>query len=162
LYTHTRADDVLEWDEGAAAETSNASDTIDKVLWHRVGKKGAVGPATTVYNVEDKGDPNDGHDPSVGPSERHYLIKWTGWAYIHNTWESYESLTSNNVNGMKKLDNYIKTMKQRERWLRTADRQSRDYFEIEQKMVEELVDSYKVPARVVGMGLLIVSTTNVL
>jgi hypothetical protein len=29
-------------------------------------------------------------------------------------------------------------------------------------MVEELVDSYKVPARVVGMGLLIVSTTNVL
>ena len=105
MSARTLADDVLEWDEGAAAETSIAAVTIDKVLWHRVGKKGAVGPATTVYNVEDKGDPNADHDSTSGTNVRHYLIKWSGWACIHNTWESYESLIGNNVIDMKKLDN---------------------------------------------------------
>lgn len=69
---------------------------------------------------------------------------------MHSTWESYDSLIAQNVGGMKKLDNYIKQMKRNERWLRNADRDQRDYFEIEQKMLEELVETYKQPARIVG------------
>ena len=50
-------------DEAAieAEETKNDSETIEKVLLTRVGRKGATGHRTTRYNVTDNGDPNDWH-----------------------------------------------------------------------------------------------------
>lgn len=59
-------EDVLEWSEEEdrleAEEIQepalNNSDTIEKVLLHRDGIPGAVGPSTTWYNIKDKGDPN--------------------------------------------------------------------------------------------------------
>lgn len=46
---------------GAAGggEATGAGDTVERVLKHRDGVPGATGPATTCYNVEDRGDPND-------------------------------------------------------------------------------------------------------
>ena len=41
-------------------------------------------------------------------TEKQFLVKWKGWAHIHNTWESVSSLQEQKVNGMKKLENYIK------------------------------------------------------
>lgn len=40
--------------------------------------------------------------------ESQYLIKWLGWSHLHNTWESKESLLLQKVNGMKKLENFLK------------------------------------------------------
>lgn len=58
-------DDVLEWSEEEEKieleevnEHISNSDTIERVLQHRDGVSGAVGPLTTWYNIQDKGDPN--------------------------------------------------------------------------------------------------------
>ena len=48
--------------------------------------------------------------------ETQYLIKWKGWAHIHNTWESWESVVAAGVNGLKKLENYIKKQEEIAEW----------------------------------------------
>lgn len=55
-----------------------------------------VGNITTVYAVEDTGDPNPGNLEGE-ETEVQYLIKWKGWSYIHSTWESKDSLTTQKV-----------------------------------------------------------------
>ncbi|GBE60489.1 chromodomain-helicase-DNA-binding 1 [Babesia ovata] len=57
---------------------------IDRVIDHRVNEEGVT----------------------------EYLIKWQGYAHIHNTWDVYEALKE--YGGIKRLDNYIKKLKQRE------------------------------------------------
>lgn len=53
---------------------------IVQVLWHRVGRKGATGPPTTIYNIREAKDPNEGFDADAerANAERQYLIKWQG------------------------------------------------------------------------------------
>ena len=48
--------------------------------------------------------------------ETQYLIKWKGWAHIHNTWESWDSLATAGVNGLKKLENYMKKQEEINDW----------------------------------------------
>lgn len=48
--------------------------------------------------------------------EKQYLIKWRGWAHIHNTWETFQSVQEQKVNGMKKLENYIKKEEEIDEW----------------------------------------------
>lgn len=112
--------DVLEWSEEEPADTTVGAvageehETIEKILKQRIGKKGATGSCTTAYNVEDRGDPN-----VINPGDEveiQYLIKWVGWAHIHNTWESEESLRQNNVKGLRKLENYINRMNEIAAW----------------------------------------------
>jgi len=67
----------------------------------------ATGSSTTVYTVEEKGDPNETL-PENTETERQFLIKWTGWSHLHNTWESLETLQEMKVKGLKKLDNFCK------------------------------------------------------
>ncbi|BAM39357.1 uncharacterized protein TOT_010000815 [Theileria orientalis strain Shintoku] len=54
---------------------------IDRIVTHRVNDKG----------------------------EWEFLIKWQGFAHIHNTWDTYENLKE--FNGIRRLDNYIKRFK---------------------------------------------------
>lgn len=58
----------------------------------------AVGMQTYIYEVEKNGDPNSDFDPSDPEQvEMQYLVKWKGWAHLHNTWESDESLKTQKV-----------------------------------------------------------------
>lgn len=54
-------------------------------------------------------------EPSVN-LERQFLIKWAGWSHLHNTWESEASLQAVNAKGMKKIDNYMKRLREVEEW----------------------------------------------
>lgn len=76
----------------------------------------ATGASTTVYAVEENGDPNEGFNPENDEGEVQYLIKWKGWSYIHNTWESMDSLTQQKVKGLKKLDNYKRKQEELNSW----------------------------------------------
>lgn len=75
----------------------------------------ATGEKTTIYNIEENGDPN-AILPSDTAKEVQFFIKWKNWAHIHNTWESEENLRAMKINGLKKLDNYIKKMKEVDDW----------------------------------------------
>lgn len=58
----------------------------------------AVGMQTYVYEIEKNGDPNTDFDPKDPEQvETQYLVKWKGWAHLHNTWESDESLKTQKV-----------------------------------------------------------------
>jgi chromodomain-helicase-DNA-binding protein 1 len=83
---------------------------------HRIGRPTAVGHATTFYNVEANGDPNAGFATNTERGERQFLIKWVGWSHLHNTWESDASLQAINARGMKKVENYVKRMREIEDW----------------------------------------------
>lgn len=66
----------------------------------------ASGSKTTIYNVENDGDPNANLDLETEEVEQQYLIKWKNWSHMHNTWESETTLQEMKVNGLKKLKNF--------------------------------------------------------
>ncbi len=117
-----RSEDVLEWEDEVVPSTSQTvpesevpCEAVEKVLNWRLGRYGAIGPPTTCYNVEDKGDPNAALLDSE-EKERQYLIKWIGWAHIHNTWESEAAIRQSGVKGIKKLENFINRVKEIDAW----------------------------------------------
>lgn len=75
----------------------------------------ATGSKTAVYNVNESGDPNLGLKADE-ETEVQYLVKWKNWAYIHNTWESEASLREQNVNNLKRLDQFKKKDRELQEW----------------------------------------------
>lgn len=69
----------------------------------------ATGPDTTIYAIEENGDPNETL-PEDTEIERQFLINWRGLSHIHNTWESFDTLQEKRVKGLKKLDNFCKVL----------------------------------------------------
>ncbi|KAK3096752.1 hypothetical protein FSP39_002924 [Pinctada imbricata] len=145
----TDSDDIIEvnWEQ---TEEDDNKETIEKVLDDRIGRKIATGSKTTVYNVEDSGDPNAGVDRKSEETEKQYLIKWKSWAHIHNTWESYKTLKEQKVHGLKKLDNYIKKQEEIKEWKDSATPEDIDYFEVQQEMVQELYQLHTKVERIIS------------
>ena len=84
-------------------------DKIEKVLDSRDGPVGLTGNQTILYNDTAQSQRDANATPTRDePTERQYLIKWTNWSNLHNTWESHESLKALNCSGMRKLENFIK------------------------------------------------------
>lgn len=78
----------------------------------------ATGHKTTVYNVQQTSDPNTSplKDGEKEEFETQYFIKWKNWSHIHNTWESDATLKEQKVNGLKKLENFIKREEEISEW----------------------------------------------
>lgn len=137
----TGSDDLVEveYDEQAAAAEASNSETVERVIDHRVGKKGATGASTTIYAVEEFGDPNAGAaELPDAEKETQYLIKWKGWSHLHNTWESMQTLQEQKVKGLKKLENYIKREDELRSWRDNASPEDIEYYECQQELSEEL------------------------
>ncbi|CEF66390.1 Chromodomain-helicase-DNA-binding protein 1 [Strongyloides ratti] len=152
--------DVLEWeyeeedntrDNSTTLQLDPNAETVEKVMNHRYGIKGATGSETTCYNVEEKGDPNSAAN-TVDKSELElqFLIKWVSWSHIHNTWESEASLKQSGAKGLKKVENYIKKQKEIDEWLEKADKEYIEYYDCEQEMNRELYDQYRHVERVIA------------
>ncbi|XP_060575866.1 chromodomain-helicase-DNA-binding protein 2-like, partial [Ruditapes philippinarum] len=78
----TDSDDIIEAPEGEEEEKEKEEEnkeSIEKILDHRLGKKGASGERTTIYNIEENGDLNQ-ILPEDTPKEVQYFIKWKNWA----------------------------------------------------------------------------------
>uniref|UniRef100_W4VRS9 Chromodomain-helicase-DNA-binding protein 1 n=1 Tax=Corethrella appendiculata TaxID=1370023 RepID=W4VRS9_9DIPT len=154
----TDSDDLIdvEYDEDTAAgggdDEADKAETIERVIGRRKGKKGATGGQTTVYEVEENGDPNEkASDAGVKDEiEEQFLIKWKGWSFIHCTWESEDTLKEQKVKGIKKLENYIKREKDIEYWRKHASPEDIDYFECQQELHQELLKSYYNVERIIA------------
>lgn len=140
----------IEYDEETAQE-DDKSETIERVVGKRVGKRGATGSCTTMYQIDEHGDPNEGvNEKDKSSTEVQYLIKWKGWSHIHNTWETEETLTEQKVKGIKKLENYIKRERDIDNWRRVAGPEDLDYFECQQELQQELLKSYYNVDRIIA------------
>uniref|UniRef100_A0A1B0FRK9 Chromodomain-helicase-DNA-binding protein 1 n=1 Tax=Glossina morsitans morsitans TaxID=37546 RepID=A0A1B0FRK9_GLOMM len=156
----TDSEDLVEVDYGEsqaeaatlAAEEEEKCETIERILAKRQGKKGCTGNQTTIYAIEDSGvDPNDGiGEVDLQNTEVQYLIKWKGWSYIHNTWESEDTLREQKVKGMKKLDNFIKKEQEQEYWRRYAGPEDIDYYECKLELQNDLIKSYNNVDRIIA------------
>ncbi|CAI9733833.1 chromodomain-helicase-DNA-binding protein 1-like isoform X2 [Octopus vulgaris] len=168
----TDSDDLLEVTAAALAadEEDDNHETIEKVIQQRVGRKGvgcgvplielqstttleansATGSKTTVYNVEQEGDPNADVNRDTDETEIQYLIKWKGWAHIHNTWETEASLREQKVNGLKKLENFKRKEEEISEWRETATPEDLEYYDCQQEMVTELYQQYSKIERIIA------------
>ncbi|CAG01534.1 unnamed protein product, partial [Tetraodon nigroviridis] len=147
----TDSDDLIEMPGDTGEEQQDDdSETIERVMETRTGKKGATGASTTVYAVEENGDPNEGFDPVSDEGETQYLIKWKDWSYIHNTWESLASLVQQKVKGLKKLDNYKKKHEELSSWLRKASPEDVEFHNCQQELTAELSKQFQVVERVIA------------
>jgi hypothetical protein len=130
-------------------------ETLEKVLKSRKGRVGATGSKTAIYNVEELGDPNLDETP-LNQFEDQYLIKWMGWSHLHNTWESKESLINQKVNGMKKLENFLK----KEEELRYTKIDSAmspediEYMECQKEMMDNLLETHQILERIVATNMI--------
>ncbi|XP_023384728.1 chromodomain-helicase-DNA-binding protein 2 isoform X7 [Pteropus medius] len=147
----TDSDDLIEMTGEGADEQQDNSETIEKVLDSRLGKKGATGASTTVYAIEANGDPSGDFDSEKDEGEVQYLIKWKGWSYIHSTWESEESLQQQKVKGLKKLENFKKKEDEIKQWLGKVSPEDVEYFNCQQELASELNKQYQIVERVIAM-----------
>lgn len=163
----TGSEDLIDMEyseEALAAEAAAAAnpeddntETIEKIVGKRIGKKGVTGNETTCYAVEEKGDPNDGVDVKDKANIEHqFLIKWKDWSHIHNTWESAESLERAKVKGLKKLENFMKREHDVNSWKRHAGPEDIDYFECQQELHQELLKSYNNVERIIAEQVIII------
>ncbi|XP_062277598.1 chromodomain-helicase-DNA-binding protein 2 isoform X2 [Scomber scombrus] len=147
----TDSDDLIEMTGDACDEQQDDdSETIEKVMDARIGKKGATGASTTVYAMEENGDPCEGFDPENDEGEAHYLIKWKGWSYIHITWESMDSLTQQKVKGLKKLDNFKKKNDELNSWLRRASPEDVEFHNCQQELHADLNKQFQFVERIIA------------
>uniref|UniRef100_A0A8C2BUQ8 Chromodomain helicase DNA binding protein 2 n=1 Tax=Cyprinus carpio TaxID=7962 RepID=A0A8C2BUQ8_CYPCA len=136
--------------EGAEEQQDDDSETIEKVLETKIGKKGATGASTTLYAIEENGDPGADFDPEKDEGETQFLIKWKGWSYIHSTWESVDSLTQQKVKGMKKLENFKKKNEELNAWLKKASPEDLEYYNCQQELTNDLSKQFQIVERVIG------------
>uniref|UniRef100_A0A671KQL6 Chromodomain-helicase-DNA-binding protein 2-like n=1 Tax=Sinocyclocheilus anshuiensis TaxID=1608454 RepID=A0A671KQL6_9TELE len=146
----TDSDDLIEMAEGAEEQQDNDSETIEKVLETKIGKKGATGASTTLYAIEENGDPGADFDPENDEGETQFLIKWKGWSYIHSTWESVDSLTQQKVKGMKKLENFKKKNEELNAWLKKASPEDLEYYNCQQELTNDLSKQFQIVERVIA------------
>ncbi|KAE9532430.1 hypothetical protein AGLY_010053 [Aphis glycines] len=143
------SDDYLEREEvEEKEEPPDTSETIEKVLARRQGKIGVVGNITTMYAIEEKGDPNTDCDPNE--KETQFLIKWKGWSHIHNTWESMNSLLAQKVKGLKKIDNFVKREDSVGAWRNQMTPEDSEYYECQLELQQDLLKSYNIVERIIG------------
>ncbi|XP_071486143.1 chromodomain-helicase-DNA-binding protein 1-like [Diadema antillarum] len=145
----TDSDEIIEAGPGQEMVDDN-SEMIEKVLCQKLGRVGKTGGFTTVYAIEQDGDPNADVDPETEETEKHYLIKWKSWAHIHNTWESEAGLRQQKVRGMKKLENFIQREDEIEQWKRIASPEDIEYYECQYEMTMQLFEQCQRVERVIA------------
>ncbi|CCE62013.1 hypothetical protein TPHA_0B03430 [Tetrapisispora phaffii CBS 4417] len=79
-----------------------------------------------------------------------FLVKWSDKSYLHNTWESYDSLGP--IKGIKRLDNYCKQFVIQDQQIRLDPYVTKEDLEIMDMDLERRLDEFKeyeIPERII-------------
>lgn len=144
----TDSDMVVERGEGAPAEEDNR-EGIEKVLMKRMGRVGDIGNKTTCYAKQEGDSPNKPGGAGEA-TEVQYLVKWRNWSYLHNTWETEESLLRQNVKGLKRFYNYLKREEERAVWEREANPEDIEFVKCQEELNDQLLEQFTLVERVIG------------
>lgn len=135
-------------------DTTNGTDvkTIEKILAYRVGKLGATGDATTIFNIEAHGDPNNANLNELPHEQRElqFLIKWKNWSHLHNSWESEKTLSELDPKCAKKIEVYWKREEEIKDWKSNASPEDIEYYDCQEEMAEELRQQHMNVERVIA------------
>ncbi|CDW93627.1 hypothetical protein [Sporisorium scitamineum] len=80
-----------------------------------------------------------------------FIVKWKGYSHLHDTHETYDFLKR--YRGFKRVDNYIKSVFQREKDLLSnphASREDIEALQIEKERQAELIQSFKTVERIIA------------
>uniref|UniRef100_A0A6G1SKW2 Chromodomain-helicase-DNA-binding protein 1 n=1 Tax=Aceria tosichella TaxID=561515 RepID=A0A6G1SKW2_9ACAR len=149
-------DSQLDPDGGITddATTHNGSDikSIEKILAHRIGKIGATGEMTTVYNVEIHGNPNCDDLKKLAPDEKElqFFVKWKLYSHLHNSWESEKTLCELDPKAIKKIDSYWRIEEERKDWRKTATPEDIEYYDCQEEIADELYQQHMLVDRVIS------------
>jgi SNF2 family DNA or RNA helicase len=149
------SDNLSSSGEGVTIVTDEpSSEIIEKVLKVRFGRKDATGPSTTIYNIDEFGDPNanyNGDDETQSDGEEQFLIKWKNWSHLHNTWESRSSLQQAHVKSSRILENFLKQHEQTRLWRReNLNMDEIELFECQQELSDTALAGYQIVERIVA------------
>lgn len=75
-----------------------------------------------------------------------FLIKWSGYSHLHNSWESLATLQQ--LDGYKRVENYMQKVTERGRAREHMTPEERESQDIELQMEEELLEQFKEVERV--------------
>jgi SNF2 family DNA or RNA helicase len=149
-------DSLLDATDGVATDdaTTNGSDikSIEKILAHRIGKIGATGESTTIYNVEVAGNPNCDDLNKLAPDEKElqFFVKWKSFSHLHNSWESEKTLCELDPKAIKKIDSYWRREEELKDWRKTATPEDIEYYDCQEEIADELYQQHMLVDRVIS------------
>lgn len=97
----------------------------------------------TTANPEDEG--SDAEEEI----HREFFVKWQGWAHIHNTWDTLETLSQ--FRGFKKLQNYIKKVQQDTDWREFASPEEIEQADVNREMQRDAISDWVNVERIVAV-----------
>ncbi|KYQ89093.1 chromo domain-containing protein [Tieghemostelium lacteum] len=118
-------------------------DTIEKILDHRL--------KTTIKTEDDSnenGEKVKEDNEGFNVDNYEFLVKWKGWAHIHNTWDTYEHLV--NFKGNKKLVNYTRIVIELYTWRQNASREDIEQADIQREMNRQEYQEYLKVERIIA------------
>ncbi|CCD24268.1 chromatin-remodeling ATPase CHD1 NDAI_0C06090 [Naumovozyma dairenensis CBS 421] len=130
--------DESNYQEYSATPQVEDTHTIDMVISHRL--------------KDDSDESIKKIVPDLNQCKQNYqfLIKWTDQSHLHNTWETYESLSY--LRGLKKLDNYCKQFIIQDQQVRLDPYITAEDIEVMDMEAERRADEFEeftIPERII-------------
>lgn len=115
---------------------------IEMIVHHRWRRENRVEGR---YLIDDD-DETEGENEETGIRE--YLLKWQGWAHIHNTWNTEEEVRGK-VKGYKKLVNYIKNIEKEKEKMKGLEKSEIEQINLDKELDLEIRANYILVDRII-------------
>eukprot|EP01080_Neovahlkampfia_damariscottae_P010557 gene10557-3076_t len=143
-------DESEDSDEQETEEDSDDFDNSDSDIEIRKRKKNSLLENTELI-VEEEEEIIETilkHKINEETTLMEFLIKWKGWAHIHNTWNTFEELKL--YKGFKKVENYLKKIKEIDEWKKSVTPEEIEQHLVYEELDEQLNEDYKKIDRIIG------------
>ena len=86
-----------------------------------------------------------------GDGNTEYLIKWSNWSHLHNTWDTEASLLNLGVKGIKKVSLYDQKCEEELLWADSAIPEDLEEYQLQREMESEIIELHRMVERVIAV-----------